>query len=68
MNKGIFETVLMTNKDYIEAVNRGESAEVQTNLLKQCDIIFKTMILNAGLAEEYKEYCERKIATEGKLF
>ncbi len=62
MNESIFETILKTNAQYIDAVNRKESAEVQENLLTQCRILFKTMILDAGLATEYKEYCEKKSA------
>lgn len=59
MNEGIFRTVFLTNKEYVEAVESGARAEVQVNLLKQCEILFKTMILDTGLAEEYKEYCEQ---------
>jgi len=59
-NAGIFETVLNTNKQYVDAVKAGATAEIQENLLTQCRIIFKTMVLDAGLATEYKEYCENR--------
>lgn len=58
-NEGIFKTVLMTNLEYVEAIKNNASVEVQVNLLKQCEILFKTMILDKGLATEYKEYCEQ---------
>lgn len=67
-NTNIFETVLSANKDYVKAVNTGARAEVQENLLIQCRILFKTMILEVGLAVEYNDYCNHKIATTGKLF
>lgn len=67
-NKGIFETVLATNKEYIDAINSNADAKVQVNLLKQCEIVLKTMIIDAGLAQEYKDYCDTQIAINGKLF
>ena len=57
---GVFETVLKANKEYAEAVARRESAEVQKNLLVQCEILFDTMIRKAGLCNEYAEYCKRR--------
>ena len=61
-NEGIFETVLYANNEYAEAVKNNARAEVQKNLLTQCQILFSTMILDAGLASEYKEYCDKKFA------
>lgn len=60
MNNGIFETVLHLNKDYVDALNRGASAEEQENLLTACRIAFDTMIRKAGLCSEYAEYCRMK--------
>ena len=68
IRNGVFETVLNTNKEYIEAVNTGARAEVQENLLKQCGILLRTMILDAGLATSYKDYCDEKKAKLGRLF
>ena len=62
MNENIFETILKTNAEYVESVNSGAGAEMQDNLLAQCRILFKTMILDAGLATEYREYCDMKSA------
>ena len=61
-NEGIFETVLYANNEYAEAVKNNARAEVQKNLLTQCEILFNTMILDAGLVSEYKEYCDKKFA------
>ena len=57
-NELTFKTVLSANKDYVEAVKNNERAEVQLNLLKQCEILMND-ILNRGLANEYREYCEK---------
>ena len=67
-NKEYFEAVLMINKEYIDALNAGESAQVQESLLKQCKTTLRTQVLERGLANEYEAYCRHKIATEGKLF
>ncbi len=62
---GAFETVLAANKDYTEAVENNARKEVQENLLTQATILFKAIVLDRGLANEYSEYCEAKMATGG---
>ena len=59
---GVFETVLHANRQYVEAIERNERAEVQINLLKTCEILMKTMIIDAGLSQEYRDYCDAKTA------
>lgn len=57
--EGIFNTVIKANRDYVKAVDSNANAEVQENLLTTCRILMKTMIQDAGLCNEYKEYCEQ---------
>lgn len=67
-NTRIFETMLSINKEYVDALNNNDSALVQESLLKQSQSFLKSSIINAGLSKEYREYCESKIAKNGKLF
>lgn len=55
-----FETVLFTNKCYVDAINRGAGAEEQEIALNACRVVFKKLVLDAGLAQEYNEYCIKK--------
>ncbi len=64
----IFDTVLKHNKDYKEAVENNASAEVQQNLLTQCSIIHRTMVIDAGLANEYHDYCQKLRLLGDKIF
>lgn len=54
----IFKTVLRANKEYAKAVDTGASGALQEVLLAGCDALFKSMILEAGLVNEYAEYCK----------
>lgn len=68
MNNKVFDRVLEANKNYIDALNKNATAYAQTIYLDRCKMLMKELVIEAGLAQEYREYCEKKIATEGKLF
>lgn len=58
----IFEEVLKENRKYVALVEENADAEAQTKQLNICGTIMRTQIIEKGMAKEYAEYCERKIA------
>lgn len=63
----LFEDILEANELYVASVNGNLDGAVQLNYLKKCQDKMR-LVLENGLGDAYKKYCDQKILKHGKLF
>lgn len=66
-NTELFETTLTANREYVNLVDFGGSAEQQDKALAKCAKWFG-VIITKNLCTEYRDYCDAKIAKTGRAF